>query len=137
MTSRSVISATLCLALANCGETPMTHCGNCSASTALAYYDDVVRLPIEAFGANWRVQVFRRGVRFPDQFNIGFSRASAAALLLQERFPTLPVAISFAPRTYLVRETITIDQRITLHGSLSGVLEIRSSDYTAEIGGMR
>lgn len=76
-------------------------------------YDNQQRivLPVESFGANQHIQVFRPGIPFPDNFTPALARALAAADKWHETYPDMPVAITTAPRTYYVRHNITLSAK--------------------------
>lgn len=93
------------------------------------YYDDKVHvvLPIEAFGANWRIQNYRKKVRAPSYFDLAMSRAISEA-----KQQTMPVAITVAPVNYrsngidlrgfrgsllFGKSMITIDGSLTVSGN--------------------
>lgn len=78
-------------------------------------YIDQITLPIEAFGANWRVQVFRPRIPFPSGFDDAYERTSAAAQKLQHDWD-MPVTITFAPRWYFVKRPIILAPNISIHG---------------------
>ncbi len=66
-------------------------------------YDDQIRLPVEAFGAHWRINNFRKNVKFPDGLADALPRAIAAANLLGR-----PANISFAPRVYTLKQPLDL-----------------------------
>lgn len=76
-------------------------------------YEDKQRivLPVESFGANQHIQVFRPGIPFPDNFTPALTRAFAAADKWHKTYPGMPVAITTAPRTYYVRRSITLSAK--------------------------
>lgn len=71
-------------------------------------YSDQIRLPVEAFGAHWRIQNFRKNVLFPNGFDDAFPRAITASELIRTAMDR-PAAITIAPRTYQLKRTIHID----------------------------
>lgn len=100
------------------------------ACTAPVWYSDQIRLPVEAFGAHWRIQNFRKNVLFPDGFDDAFPRAVAASDWLNTAMDR-PATITIAPRTYRLRSTIYIDGAIPLkvEGFGSGRTELRNLEF--------
>lgn len=78
-------------------------------------YNDRVTLPIEAFGAHWRIKNFRKNVLFPDGFDEAMQRALEAAKSLVGRSPV----ISFAPTMYRASHPIDLSGQkdVTLNGA--------------------
>lgn len=73
-------------------------------------YIDSIVLPVEAFGAHWRIKNFRKNVPFPNGFEEAFKRATKAALLFSGR----DITISIAPRVYKIKKPIFIPANITI-----------------------
>lgn len=76
-------------------------------------YDTTITLPIEAFGANWHVEKFRKHVEFPNNFAVAFDRAGKASQMINREFGALPV-ISMYPRTWIIKEVIPISSNTTI-----------------------
>lgn len=68
--------------------------------SAFQRYDDTpIILPIEAFGANWRIQRFRKNVLFPSGFDEAIDRAFKATFMLRA-ITGSEIEISLRPVTY-------------------------------------
>jgi hypothetical protein len=98
------------------------------AAPVNAEYDDHIRLPIEAFGANWRIQVFRRGKPFPSYVDIAFERAMAAINTLNIKdVRGEPAEIAFAPRLYTIHRPLrAYGEHVLIAGAL---LDASKVDY--------
>lgn len=97
-----------------------------------SYYDASQRvvLPIESFGANWRVRNFRKNVLFPD----GFDNAADRAMDAVRKYPRgTNVLVTFAPeRTYRMRRDhawAPLDASMTF--GIGGTLMIMSGSTAA------
>lgn len=98
------------------------------AAYPVAEYDGApIILPIEAFGATWRVQRFRKNVRFPTgEVDEAFDRAFSAAKALRT-VTSAEIEVRLRPVTYRTSRGITFPSglgRITINGN-SAVLEAR------------
>lgn len=71
-------------------------CAATSPERSIRYEDTVhVVLPIEAFGANYRIKNYRKKVLAPEYFDLALNRA-----LAETKRQNLPVKITVAPASY-------------------------------------
>lgn len=70
-----------------------------------SYYSDEITLPVEAFGAHWRIKNFRRNVLFPNGLEDAFPRAIQVSELLLTVLGRKAV-ITLGPRNYMIKNTI-------------------------------